>query len=203
MKALRRRESVISLALGGLLVWPVLAAAASRGGGYAPSGCAQDPQESSSKRPADQEPGAAPDANAPANAKKDQSSSSKKTTAPEPAPPASPQKDDPVSIRINNTAKAEHDVEVGKYYEKRDKFDAAIDRYKEAAELVPTYALPHKLMGEAYERKHFLPEALSAYEKYLKVAPTAGDAEDVRKRVARLRAQIEEEDRRRASATKP
>jgi tetratricopeptide (TPR) repeat protein len=86
---------------------------------------------------------------------------------------------------------------------KKEKYDAAIDRFKEAADLVPTYALPNKLMGEAYEKKHFLPEALQAYEKYLQIAPKAGDAEEVRKRVARLHTEMQDDDRRRAAAAKP
>lgn len=94
-------------------------------------------------------------------------------------------------------------MEVGKYYFKREKYDAAIDRFKEATRLLPDYALPYRLMGEAYEKKNFLPEAQAAYKKFLQVAPNDKDAGDVRKRVERLQAQIEEQDRRRAAATKP
>lgn len=162
----------------------------------------QQGESSSSRPPAEDQPPAA-DQPSPQPAKKGQKSGTKGTQAPDPAPPASASGDDPISRRINNTATAEHDVEVGRYYEKKEKYDAAIDRYREAAQLLPTYALPLRLMGEAYEKKHFLPEAAQAYEKYLQVAPKADDAEDIRKRVARLRSDIQEDDRKRAAASKP
>jgi tetratricopeptide (TPR) repeat protein len=180
------------------IVWAVLMSLVFVPGVWA----GQDQGESSSSKPAEQDQVPDQSTNPPAK-KKGQKQGTKGTTAPDPAPPAAANGDDPISQRINNTAKAEHDVEVGRYYEKKDKFDAAIDRYKEAAQLLPSYGLPLRLMGEAYEKKHFLPEALQAYEKYLQAAPKADDAEDVRKRVARLRAEIQEDERRRASATKP
>jgi len=128
---------------------------------------------------------------------------SRQTKGTEPAPPAAADGSDDVSRRINNSAPAQHDVEVGQYYMKKEKYDAAIDRFKEATKLLPNYALPYRLMGEAYEKKKFLPEAQAAYKKFLDVAPKDKDADEVRKRVERLQAEIQEEDRRRAAATKP
>jgi len=94
-------------------------------------------------------------------------------------------------------------VEVGLYYMKREKYDAAIDRFVEATKLMPEYGLPYKLMGEAYEKKKFLPEARQAYQKDLTYNISSKDADDIRKRVARLDGEIQEQDRRRAAATKP
>jgi len=131
------------------------------------------------------------------------SSSSKATKGSQPAPPAAPDNNDAVSRRINNTAPAEHDVEVGKFYVKRDKYDAAIDRFKDAVRLLPDYALAYRLMGEAYEKKKFLPEAQAAYKKFLQVAPNDKDAGEVRKRVERLQAELQQQERERAAATKP
>jgi len=150
-------------------------------------------------------PGAA---QAQSSSSQDDSSSSKppqktKGKASQPAPPAAADGSDPVSRRINNSAPAQHDVEVGQYYVKKEKYDAAIDRFKDATVLLPDFALPYKLMGEAYEKKKFLPEALAAYQKFIEVAPNDKDADDVRKRVARLQGEIQEQDRRRAAATKP
>jgi tetratricopeptide (TPR) repeat protein len=122
---------------------------------------------------------------------------------PAPAPPAAADGSDDISRRINNSAPAQHDVEVGQYYMKKEKYDAAIDRFKDATQLLPKYALPYRLMGEAYEKKKFLPEALAAYQKFIDVAPKDKESEDVQKRVARLRGEIQEEDKRRAAATKP
>jgi tetratricopeptide (TPR) repeat protein len=126
-----------------------------------------------------------------------------KGTPAAPAPPAAADGSDDISRRINNSAPAEHDVEVGQYYMKKEKYDAAIDRFREATQLLPKFALPYRLMGEAYEKKKFLPEAMAAYQKFIEVAPKDKDAEDVQKRVARLRGEIQEEDKRRAAATKP
>jgi tetratricopeptide (TPR) repeat protein len=131
------------------------------------------------------------------------SSSSRRSKGTQPAPPAASDNSDATSRRINNTAPAEHDVEVGQYYLKKEKYDAAIDRFKEATRLLPDYGLAYRLMGEAYEKKKFLPEAQAAYKKFLEVAPQDKDAGEVRKRLERLQAEIQQQDRRRAAATKP
>jgi len=127
-------------------------------------------------------------------------SSSKGT---QPAPPAAPDGSDATSRRINNSAPAQHDVEVGQYYMKREKYDAAIDRFQEATKLMPDYALAYRLMGEAYEKKKFLPEARQAYQKFLAIESSSKDADEIKKRVARLDGEIAEQDRQRAAATKP
>ncbi len=75
--------------------------------------------------------------------------------------PPPPPPDDDITRRIYNSAPAEHHVEVGRYYLKKEKYDAAIDRFKQAIELLPKYALPYRLMGEAYEKKRFFPEAVA------------------------------------------
>jgi len=126
-----------------------------------------------------------------------------KGQGPQPAPPAAADGSDKISRRINNSAPAQHDVEVGQYYMKKEKYDAAIDRFQNAAKLLPDYAITYRLMGEAYEKKKFLPEAMAAYQKFIAVAPTDKDAEEMRKRVTRLQGEIQAEDRRRAAATKP
>jgi tetratricopeptide (TPR) repeat protein len=133
----------------------------------------------------------------------DSSSSSKPKPPAGSAPPAAADASDPISRRINNTAPAEHDVEVGQYYMKKEKYDAAIDRFKDATVLLPDYSPPYRLMGEAYEKKKFLPEALQAYQKYLTLKVAEKDADDIRKRVTRLQGEIQEQEKRRQAATKP
>jgi tetratricopeptide (TPR) repeat protein len=135
-----------------------------------------------------------------------QDSSSKPSNPPkgtQPAPAPAPDGSDAVSRRINNSAPAQHDVEVGQYYMKKEKYDAAIDRFTEATKLMPEYGLPYKLMGEAYEKKKFLPEARQAYQKYLACNISSKESEEIQKRVARLDAEIQDQERRRAEATKP
>lgn len=94
-------------------------------------------------------------------------------------------------------------MEVGQYYMKREKYDAAIDRFVEATKLMPDYAQPYKLIGEAYEKKKFLPEARQAYQKYLTLKISPKDAAEIEKRVERLDGEIQDQERRRAEATKP
>jgi tetratricopeptide (TPR) repeat protein len=125
-----------------------------------------------------------------------------KGQGPQSAPPAAPDGSDKISRRINNSAPAQHDVEVGKYYMKKEKYDAAIDRFQDAAKLLPDYADAYRLMGEAYEKKKFLPEAMAAYQKFIAVAPKDKDADEISKRITRLQGEIQEENRRRAAATK-
>ncbi|HMD33079.1 MAG TPA: hypothetical protein VKG84_14285 [Candidatus Acidoferrales bacterium] len=122
---------------------------------------------------------------------------------PAPAPPAAADGSDPISRRINNSAPALHDVEVGIYYMRKEKYDSAIDRFKDATVLLPEYGLPYKLMGEAYEKKKFLPEALKAYQKYLTFIISDKEADDIRKRVSRLQGEIDDQEKRRQAATKP
>ncbi len=144
--------------------------------------------------------------NGPPSSSQESSSSSKppaQTKGTQPATASAADGSDPVSRRINNSAPAEHDVEVGQYYMKREKYDAAIDRFAEAAKLMPDYAQPYKLMGEAYEKKKFLQEARQAYQKYLSLNVPAKDAAEIQKRVARLDSEIQDQERRRAEATKP
>jgi len=182
--------TVLAAACAAALVWPIAARAQSSGsqdtssqGSGSQSSSSQDSSSSSSSS--------------------SKSSQKTKGQGPQPAPPAAPDGSDKISRRINNSAPAQHDVEVGQYYMKKEKYDAAIDRFQDAAKLLPDYAITYRLMGEAYEKKKFLSEAMAAYQKFLTVAPNDKDAEEMRKRVARLQGEIQEEDRRRAAATKP
>jgi tetratricopeptide (TPR) repeat protein len=119
------------------------------------------------------------------------------------APPAAADGSDPISRRLNNSAPAQHDVEVGQYYMKKEKYDAAIDRFKDATVLLPDFSLPYKLMGDAYEKKKFLPEAMKAYQKYLTLGISDKEADEVRKHISHLQEEIQDEQKRREAATKP
>jgi Flp pilus assembly protein TadD len=69
---------------------------------------------------------------------------------------------------------------------KKGNYDAAIDRFQEAARYQPTLAKPWLLLGETYEKKHDNAHAVEAYKKYLDVFPGAEDAAKVQKRIADL-----------------
>ncbi len=99
-------------------------------------GRAQDPQQESSSKP--------PDAAAPAPAK--------------PATkPNKPNKDSATKNAPDQPAwdplRAEKDIEVGEHYMHNGDYDAAIDRFQDAIEAKPGYAIPFRYLGEAYEKK--------------------------------------------------
>jgi tetratricopeptide (TPR) repeat protein len=82
--------------------------------------------------------------------------------------------------------KANKDIEVGTFYMKKGDYDAAIDRFEEAARLHPGLALPYLKLGETYEKTKNLPKAVEAYESYLKTYQKAPDAKDVQKKIQDL-----------------
>ena len=76
---------------------------------------------------------------------------------------------------------------------KQGKYDAAIDRFEEAAHYQPSLALPWRLLGEAYEKKRDYPKAIETYKKYLEVFPRAGDADKITKQIAALEEKVAKE----------
>jgi tetratricopeptide (TPR) repeat protein len=79
---------------------------------------------------------------------------------------------------------------------KRGNYDAAIDRFEEAARLQPGLARPYLKLGETYEKKKDLPMAVAAYRKYLELYKTAPDGKSVRKRIEDLEKRIARENAR-------
>ena len=78
---------------------------------------------------------------------------------------------------------------MGTFYMKRGNYDAAIERFQDATHFQPSLARPYSLLGEAYERKGELDNALAAYRKYLEVYRTAPDREKILKRIEKLESQ--------------
>lgn len=97
--------------------------------------------------------------------------------------------------------KAEKNLEVGKYYLRRGNYDAAIDRLKDSIRYKSNYAEPHRLLGEAYEKKGDREEAVRYYKKYLEILPSAEDAEKVKKRIKKLTKKKADESARYDDAT--
>jgi len=106
------------------------------------------------------------------------------TAPPAPAPKTDAEKDLAALPAMDRLA-AMQDIEVGSYYVRQGNLDAAIDRFRDAATSYPTYAEPWRLMGQAYEKKGVLSEAIKSYQQYLKLYPHA----QIRKK---LEAHIEE-----------
>jgi Tfp pilus assembly protein PilF len=92
-----------------------------------------------------------------------------------------------------NPYQAEKEVEVGRYYLKKGNYDAAIQRFMQALKHKPNFARPHRYLGEAYEKKRELAQALGHYREYLRILPQAPDARQVQKRINKLTARLEQE----------
>ncbi len=109
---------------------------------------------------------------------------------PAPARAQEPAPTGPVEEAEFNPREAEKNVEVAKYYLKWGKYDAAIDRLKDAIRYKSNYAEAYRLLGEAYEKKGRSGEAVRNYEKYLEILPAAKDAKKVRKKVEKLKEKL-------------
>ena len=105
----------------------------------------------------------------------------------------------PVEETAPDPYHAEKSVEIGQFYMKKGKYDAAIDRFQLAIKYQPKLALPRKLIAEAYERKKDKAAAVGWYQKYLDVLPHAEDADKVRKRIESLNQEIQKQKARRKS----
>lgn len=137
---------------------------------------AQEPQQESSK----------PDTSAPAPAKKtDKSSkdSANKDSATNNAP------DQPRWDPL----RAEKDIEVGQHYMHVGDYDAAIDRFQDAIESKPGYAIPFRYLGEAQEKKGLKKQAIKSYQRYLDLYPHAEDGAKIKKKLEKLYNEVEKE----------
>ena len=85
--------------------------------------------------------------------------------------------------------RADKSLEVGTFYFKRGKYDAAIERFQDATRFQPKLARSYSLLGEAYEKKGETDNALAAYKKYLEIYRTAPDREKILKRIEKLESQ--------------
>jgi tetratricopeptide (TPR) repeat protein len=127
--------------------------------------------------------------------------------AQDPPPPSSPAPQEPAKPKPNadsaaqtaadqpkwDPLRAEKDLEVGKYYMRKGDIDAAIDRFQDATEAKPGYAIPFRYLGEAYERKGKKKQAVKAYQRYLDLYPHAEDGDKIRKKVEKLHQEIDKE----------
>ncbi|HKW34364.1 MAG TPA: tetratricopeptide repeat protein [Candidatus Acidoferrum sp.] len=148
------------LAAFGVLLLPVV-----------PVALAQDAQQESSSKP--------PDTSAPAPTKKtDRPSkdSANKDSGTKNAP------DQPMWDPL----RAEKDIEVGEHYMHKGDYDAAIDRFQDAIEAKPGYAIPFRYLGEAQEKKGQKKQAIKSYQRYLDLYPHAEDGAKVKKKLEKL-----------------
>ena len=88
---------------------------------------------------------------------------------------------------------ASKSVEIGDYYLRRKKFNAALSRFQEALKTDPNYAPAYRELGKVYEGMGLWQKALEAYRKYLDELPSARDAREaksIHKAIARLQQDI-------------
>jgi tetratricopeptide (TPR) repeat protein len=114
------------------------------------------------------------------------------------APPASPQAQPPEqeppeedqSFKPReydfNPLKASNSIVAGDFYFKKGNFAAAKGRYKDATLFDPGSALAFEKLGEVSEKLRDFALARDSYAKYLELAPTAKDADAVKKRMEKL-----------------
>jgi tetratricopeptide (TPR) repeat protein len=130
---------------------------------------AQEPAPESSSKPADTPQPKKPD-------KKKQSDSATQSAPDQPTW-------DPL--------RAEKDLEVGQYYMHKGDVDAAIDRFQDATTAKPGYAIPFRYLGEAQEKKGLKKQAIQSYSRYLDLYPHAEDGDKIRKKIDKLRSEVE------------
>jgi tetratricopeptide (TPR) repeat protein len=87
--------------------------------------------------------------------------------------------------------RADKDIEVGKYYLRRGDLDAAIDRFQDAIEAKPGYAIPFRYLGEIYEKQGKKKPAVKAYQRYVDLYPNGEDADKIRKKIEKLHEEID------------
>src|SRR6267154_698648 len=88
--------------------------------------------------------------------------------------------------------RAEKDLEVGQYYMRIGKIDAAMDRFQDAIDAKPGYAVPFLYLGEAQEKKGMKRDAIKSYKRYLELYPHAEDKAKIENKIEKLRAEVGE-----------
>jgi tetratricopeptide (TPR) repeat protein len=109
------------------------------------------------------------------------------TAIPKSEMPPEEDKTDAPKVFSFNPVQSQREVSAGDFYFKKGNYTAAVSRYDEATKWNDGNAEAWLRLGEAQEKKSNPKAAREAYQKYLEVAPTAKDAAEIRKRLARLK----------------
>lgn len=112
----------------------------------------------------------------------------KKTTPPAQQEQEPPEEDESLKPKVYtlNPLEAQKNVTAGDFYYKKGKYQPALWRYTEATKWDPGSAEAFLRLGEVDEKLHNRQGARAAYTSYLQIAPTAKNAEEIRKKVAKL-----------------
>ncbi len=176
--------------------WPLLAMLICCVVAFAPRLAAQSaklaedppPPYDASEPAADGQPPADPAASsAPANAPAGPAKPIDTSAGPAPPPaPAAEEVAAPPPAPAFDPLHSERSLDVGNFYLKKGEYDAAIDRFEEAARDNPKSAKPYLLLGETYEKKNDSSSAITAYRKYLDLFQKAPDRDKILRRIEKL-----------------
>lgn len=86
-----------------------------------------------------------------------------------------------------NPLQASKELKVGNYYFKKGSYNAAALRFREATKWNSGYAEAWLRLGEAAERQKDAKSVREAYSKYLELEPSAKNAAEIRKKLAKLK----------------
>ena len=89
--------------------------------------------------------------------------------------------------------RAENDIDVGRHYMRMGDLDAAIDRFQDAIDSKPGFAIPFRYLGEAQEKKGLKKPAIKSYQRYLDLYPHAEDAAKIQKKIEKLYKELDKE----------
>jgi len=127
--------------------------------------------------------------------------SSSKQTQIDVAPPANDAKSHPEASLSDSDAdeftpynpmKAMKDVEVGDFYYKKENYEAAISRYREALEYKPHDAEATYKLAEVLNKTGDTAGAIENYDAYLKMLPNGPYAKKSREALAKLKEKSEQ-----------
>ena len=86
-----------------------------------------------------------------------------------------------------NPLQAEKEIRVGNYYLHKGKYRAAAGRYREATQWNQSSSEAWLKLAEAEEKAKNRSAAKLAYTKYLEISPDAKNAEEIRKKLEKLK----------------
>ena len=86
-----------------------------------------------------------------------------------------------------NPVQAQKEINTGNYYFKKGSYRAAAGRYEEATKWNSGEPEAWLRLGEAQEKLHDKKAAHEAYQKYLDLASDAKNADEIRKKLAKLK----------------
>lgn len=87
---------------------------------------------------------------------------------------------------MENALEAAHNVEVGDYYFEKGSYQAALSRYRDAAEQKAGDAAIHVRLGRVYEKLNDRPQAIKEYEVAEKLTTPEQWTQEARAAMARL-----------------